>query len=61
MGSRRIRHNCAINTTIINYRIDRCLCMTESLRRSPTTTTTLFVNWSYSNIKLKVKKKKKDP
>ena len=58
MVLKRAGHNWATNTSIINHRMDRRLCVTGSLRRSPETVTALFANWPYSNIKLKVKKKK---
>ena len=58
MVLKRAGHNWVTNTSIINHRMDRRLCVTGSLRRSPETVTALFANWPYSNIKLKVKKKK---
>lgn len=41
-------------------RMDTCICMAESLRCSPETITTLFVNQLYHNTKLKVLKIKRN-
>ena len=42
-------------------RMSTCICIAESLRFSPETITTLFVNWLYPNKKVLKQQNKTNP